>query len=195
MKLKQSICVGQKVIPAGTEIQLGTEATEVNALQIPMSALEANGSELAELFIKKLSAKYPDGFTKKQIIDDFGDKIEGNAFTVLQVDDEHVLILKTANDEAIELYLIEENGIYKFTGEYHVASNIKQGMAIENDSALLTKGTLAIRILVKAIGTAIDELPSYDKPELIRILRVASQSVSSGSSRTFYQNIGRGIVS
>jgi hypothetical protein len=194
MKLKQPICVGMNVIPAGTELRFGAEA-EVNALLVPFGAIEANGSELAELFIRKLTDRYPEGFTKKQIIDDFGDKIEGNAFTVMQVDDENVLILKTADDEAIELYLIEDACVYKFTGEYHVASNIRQGVAVEDDSKLITKGTLAIRVLVKAIGTVLDELPSYDRPELIRILRVASQSVSSGNSKTFYQNIGRGIVS
>jgi hypothetical protein len=65
--------------------------------------------------------------------------------------------------------------------------------ALESEASLTTKGTLALRGLVGHIASVLDDIPSIDKPELIRILRVASQSVMSGSA-TFKRNIGRGIV-
>lgn len=63
----------------------------------------------------------------------------------------------------------------------------------DRTTQLTTKSSLAIQGLTAHIAAILDYVQAADKPELIRILRVASQSVSSGS-QTFLKNIGRGIV-
>lgn len=63
----------------------------------------------------------------------------------------------------------------------------------DKTTQLTTKSSLAIQGLTAHIAAILDYVQAADKPELIRILRVASQSVSSGS-QTFLKNIGRGIV-
>lgn len=56
-----------------------------------------------------------------------------------------------------------------------------------------TKSSLAIKGLTAHIASVLDYIQAADKPALMRMLRVASQSVSSGSA-AFLKNIERGIV-
>lgn len=64
-------------------------------------------------------------------------------------------------------------------------------IALESEASLTTKGTLAIRGLVMHIATVLTDLPTIDRPELIRILRIASMSVSGGSGKSFLKNLGK----
>lgn len=54
---------------------------------------------------------------------------------------------------------------------------------------LPTKGTLAIKALIAHIAVVLDNIQDIDKPELIRILRLASQSASSGAN-SFIGSVG-----
>lgn len=189
-RLNKAIVAGRTIVPAGTVI--ATSGLESD--KIPACAVEGQGSEIAEQILSKVSQDFPDGFTERELYEKYGDNIDNCRFSLLQVDDENVLMLKTPEDEAIELYLQYDDKVYRFDGEFHVASDSRQSFAIESEASLQTKGTLAIRGLVAHIASVLDDLPSIDRPELIRILRVASQSVSSGSSEVFKKNVGKGIV-
>lgn len=162
MKLTKSIRVGRTIVPAGTNLNFSTEGyVTYNGINIHKScipeaavesdeeivdalAIEGDGSEVAEAVIAMLRNKYPDGFTEHQFIEDFGDKLEGDQYSIMTVDEEDVLMLKTAEDEAIEIYLSKvEDDKFVLTGEYHVASDAGQSAALE--SMLGRIATVAMR--------------------------------------------------
>lgn len=198
IKLQNNFSIGSVTIPAGTVLAFSNEGLckykglVIADWQVP--ACEANGSEIAERLVKQLTEQFPDGFDKNDLIDKFGDKIDGSVFNLMQVDDESVLMLKTPDDEAIELYLIQgADKKYKLDGEYHVASDARQSMAVER--FLQTKSSLALSGLVSHIAGILDDVQSLDKPRIMRILRVASQAVNSSKPSTYFlQNIEKGII-
>ena len=162
MKLIKSIRVGRMVVPAGTTLNFSNEgymrykginihkscvpevAIESEEEIIDALSVEGDGSEIAEAVVAMLRNKYPDGFTEDQFIEDFGDKLDGNQYSIMTVDDEDVLMLKTSDDEAIEIYLSKvEDDKFVLTGEYHVASNTGQSAALE--SMLGRIATVAMR--------------------------------------------------
>lgn len=154
--LLRSVNVDGTIIPAGTKLQFGTEgfgyfnsltvyrdklpkgAIEMDELEMdtnesimPEGCSEGDGSKVAEAIIAIINDKYPDGFTESQFIEDFGDAIEGNQYSITEVDDQDTLIIKTET-EAIEIYLLlGEDNRYRLTGEYHVASDAKMSAGVE----------------------------------------------------------------
>lgn len=187
MKLCKSICVGGKIVPAGTDLQFingvaAFENVQIEEHAIPNGALEAEGSQIAEQVIADINTRWPDGFTDKQFTDAWPDKLDNRwQYTLLDVDDEHVLMFRT-DTEAIEIYLFDNNGVYKPTGEYHVASDSRQSAAIEAIVSLRTKGTLAIDALVSMLYTVIHACPPEDKPKLKKVMTAAYKAVNSTDS-------------
>lgn len=203
IKLSKEIRVGQKSIPAGTVLSFSNEGlciykgTKLADWQI--MACEAQGSMLAEQILHELVAKFPNGFTEAELKSAYPDSIADCMYALMHIDDEAVLMLKTPEDEAIELYLLDADGLYSFTGEYHVASDAAQSMSIEQLSAseayLQTKSSLAINGVVSLLAGILDDIQEQDKPRLMRVLRVASQAVSASKpSQAFLSNIHKGIV-
>lgn len=150
MKVKHAFRVGNKVIPAGSELHFGQEGfgfydgIKVFKKNIPAVALESddceteddemkpeeigeegNGSAIAEAVLTMLNEAFPEGFSKTDLDEAYGDKLDGNDYSIHQMDESIVMILKSEDDEAIEIYLTEADGKYKPTGEYHVASDVE----------------------------------------------------------------------
>lgn len=186
MKLRQSICAGGKVIAAGTDI-FACESIDVSKL--PLKSLAKNPSEFAKALIDELNKLWPNGFSKQEF-EDANISVCGFNYSIMQVGDEHVLMIRTDTD-GIEIYLVLDNRHrYKPTGEYHIASDASQGAAIE--ALLNTKGALALDALVSVIATVIEHCPASDKAQLRKILQAAYRaSNSSKPKQDFYKYIGK----
>jgi hypothetical protein len=173
MKTSKTIRACGITIPAGTTLNFSNEDyCVVRGKRIPKAiiiACEANGSELAEKIMTELSQKYADGFSETQLVNDYGKLIDGCTYALMHVDDEAVLMLKSPQDEAIELYLTDlGNDKFKFDGEYHVASDSKMSFSVEAMPEVLTNLISNIQLAIESVS---------DKTLLKSVLYAANTSL------------------
>jgi hypothetical protein len=149
MRVIKGFSVGNTIVPAGTQLSFSTEGfakfgnITLERKKIPAVALESddsdgesvevepkevasdNGSVLAEGIIAILTSDFPEGFTKGELTDAYGDKINGADYSIHEIDENTIMIVKGENDEAAEIYLTNEEDTYKLTGEFHAISDIE----------------------------------------------------------------------
>lgn len=123
---------GRKIFKSKIPAEAAIESeTDVNDDMLPEGVVEGNGSEIAEAILEIINTKFPDGFTKSEFADAFGDTINDQKYAIVEMDGVYKLIIETPDGESIEIYLSLDNETYRLTGEYHVASELTQSVATE----------------------------------------------------------------